>query len=166
MRYFNIDFEKAVNFEKLVKLFNDKFGDTKSAFLINNNFSSNLTNDTQKADIFWYIDNLEGFIDIDGTFVSEYTDIKIRSYITFSEYAELPIDEFLLWLHKVSISLESKVYVDIEIPSNPFGYSTSWCIDGMTRSIVFEAEEILNYPDSTVPDFYYIEPVIDLTRYL
>ena len=166
MDYYNINFEKNIDFEHFKSLFKNKFGNTRVAFLTNNNFSSNLTNETQKADVFWCLDNLEGFTDIDGTFIGEYTDIKIRSHVTFSENIDMLTSEFLLWLHKVSISLETKIYVDIELQNSTFGYSTSWCINGTTRSIVFEAEEVLARPDSIAPNFYYIEPIINVTEYL
>ncbi len=166
MEFFNIDFEKRINFEKFKELFFIKFGNTKVAFWINTDFSVHFANNNQKADIFWCMDDLDGYTDIDGTYIGEYTDIKIRSYVTFSENINMLTGEFLLWLNEVSISLETKVYVDIELQNSTFGFSTSWCINGRTRSIVFEAEEVLARPDSIVPNFYYIEPIIDVTDYL
>lgn len=150
MRYLNIDFEKEVEYEKLIKLFLDKFSELKVAIGINFELFSNLGADGEKASIFWDVSSID-----------EYTDIKLRSYISFSEDVEIPIDEFLLWLHMISINLDSKIFVDIEILENPIEYSVIWCIDGKIRSIVFDAEEF-----SEDSEFAYCEPIIDMTKYL
>lgn len=150
MRYLNIDFEKEISFEKLIKLFLDKFNDFKVAIVINSELFSNLKGDDEKASIFWNISD-----------VDDYTDIKIRSYIEFSEDIKIPIDEFLLWIHMISIKLDSKIFVEIEILENPIEYSVVWCIDGKTRSIVFDAEELFEDSESA-----YCKPLIDMTKYL
>lgn len=150
MRYLNIDFEKEISFEKLIKLFLDKFNEFKVAIVINSELFSNLKGDDEKASIFWNISD-----------VDDYTDIKIRSYIEFSEDIKIPIDEFLLWIHMISIKLDSKIFVEIEILENPIEYSVVWCIDGKTRSIVFDAEELFEDSESA-----YCKPLIDMTKYL
>ncbi|MBH0095430.1 hypothetical protein I6E61_03405 [Psychrobacter sp. NZS113] len=153
MKYLNIDFEKEVNFEELIKLFLDKFNDLKVAIVINSELFSNLEGDDEKASIFWNISD----IDI-------YKDIKIRSSIDFSKNIDLSRSEFLLWLHMISINLDSKIYVQIDIPDipdNPIGFFVAWRIDGKSRSLVLEAEEV--FEDT---EFAYCEPIIDMTKYL
>ncbi|WP_218690726.1 hypothetical protein [Psychrobacter sp. BF1] len=150
MKYLNIDFEKEVNFEKLIKLFLEKFNELKVAIVINSELFSNLEGDDEKASIFWNISD----IDI-------YKDIKIRSSIEFSKNVDLSRAEFLLWLHMLSITLDSKIYVQIDIPDNPIGYFIAWKIDSEIKSIVFDAEEF-----SEDSEFAYCEPIIDMTKYL
>lgn len=150
MRCLNIDFEKEVEYEKLIQLILDKFNKFKVAIVINSELFSNLEGDDEKASIFWNISD-----------IGMYKDIKLRSSIDFSEDVEIPTDEFLLWLHMISIKLDSKIFVDIEILENPIEYSVAWCISGKTRSIVFDAEEF-----SEDSEFSYCEPLIDMTKYL
>ncbi len=150
MRYLNIDFEKAVDYDKLVKLFLNEFNEFKVAILINSEFFSNLKDDDEKAIIFWDISD----IDI-------YKDIKIRSSIEFSENVDLSRAEFLLWLHKISISFNSKIYVQIDISDNPIGYFVAWKIDGKFKSLVLDAEEF-----SEDSEFSYCEPRVDMTKML
>ena len=150
MRYLNIDFEKEVDFKKLINSFLIRFDEFKVAIGINFKLSSNIKEEDEKAKIFWDISEIDG-----------YADIKLRSQIEFSEDIELPLDEFILWLHIISINLDSKIFVEIEMLENPIEYSVAWCIDGKTRKLVFDAEE--HFEDS---EFAYCEPVIDMTKYL
>ncbi len=150
MEHLNIDFENSVSFVKLRSLFFNRFKSFKLSLVIDSKLFSYPDDSEGKSDIFWNISSVDDF-----------KDIKFRSYVSFSEDVNISMNEFLLWLHGISIKLDSKIYVQVDNSDDIFGYFAAWCIDGRTKSIVLEADEV--FEDS---EFAYCKPIIDMSKNL